>query len=66
MPLDATIPIPTLDLATLDFDALVEQAWSALVAGGSEPRDRESWELGYRMCAIGVLMPMVERRLGLG
>lgn len=64
--LDSTLPIPTLDLETLDLDALVEQAWSALVAGGSEPRDRESWELGYRMAMVGVLMPLVEKRLGLG
>ena len=63
--LDPTIPIPTLSLATFDLDDLVERAWAALLATGREPRDRESWELGYRMAMVGVLMPLAERRLGL-
>lgn len=65
MPLDSTLMIPTLDLETLDIDALVDRAWSSLVAAGREPRDRECWELGYRMAMVGTLMPLVERRLGL-
>ena len=64
MTVDATIPIPTLDLATLDLDDLVDRAWSALVAAGREPCDRDSWELGYRMAMVGVLLPLAEKRLG--
>lgn len=64
--LESTLPIPTLDLETLDLDGLVERAWDALVADDREPPCRASWELGYRMAMVGVLMPMVERRLGLG
>ena len=63
---ESTIPIPTLDLATFDLDELVDGAWAALVSAGREPRDRDSWELGYRMALIGVLMPMAEQRLQLG
>lgn len=58
MTVDATIPIPTLDLVTLDLDDLVERACAALVAQGSEPRDRDSWELGYRIAMVGVLLPL--------
>ena len=64
--LDSTLPIPTLDLETLDLDDLIERAWAALVAARREPPCRVSWELGYRMAMVGVLMPMAERRLGLG
>lgn len=63
---ESTMPIPTLDLATFELDELVDRAWGALVAAGREPRDRESWELGYRMALVGTLMPIVERRLGIG
>ncbi len=64
--LDSTIPIPTLDLSSLDLEELVDRAWGVLVVSGLEPRDRESWELGYRLGVVGALMPLVERRLGLG
>ena len=60
---ESTMPIPTLDLATLDLDDLVDRAWAALVAASRAPRDRDSWELGYRMAMVGVMMPLVERRL---
>ena len=66
MTLDSTLLIPTLDLETLDLDDLVEAAWASLVSQGREPRDRESWELGYRMALVGTLMPLAEKRLGLG
>ena len=64
MTIDSAILIPTLNLESLDLDELVESAWALLVTQVREPRDRECWELGYRMGVIGVLQPLVKKRLG--
>lgn len=58
------IIIPTLDLDTLDVETLVEQAWEYMVAQGREPRDKECWDLGFRMGIVAVLQPLVEKRFG--
>ncbi|GEM_PF-6748176 len=61
---DSTIIIPTLDLSTLDLDALADAAWASLVSAGRESRNRECWGLGCRKGVVGVLLPLAERRLG--
>ena len=55
--------MPTLDLVTLDLDAVVGVAWESLVCKGKKPRDMECWDLVYRMGMIGVLQPHEEKRL---
>lgn len=60
-PMDPTLAVPTLNLETFDLDELVDRAWDWLVERGRQPKDRESWELGYRMAISGILQPFVEK-----